>query len=578
MGLESDRIGSPVDRPAGQRACGNRPSFDSFFTYEELTRLLRDWSSTHASILELESIGTSHEGRDIWLATITRKTSGAHFDRPALWIDANIHATELTGSVAAMHLIWRLLSDDGSDPVVTRVLDTRTVYVVPCQNPDGAEAALGSPPRYLRSSTRAWPIGADGPGLSPQDVDGDGRILFMRVADPNGAWEIRPDEPRLLAPRREEDLPADGVYYRLLPEGLVTGYDGHTIPLAELSRQLDLNRNYPFEWAPASEVAGAGPYPLSEPEVAAVVKAITERPNICGYVAYHTAAGCHMYPYGDRPESALPPADRALFRAIARRANEITGYAAASTLDYWKTDDRFVGTQDDWAYDHLGIAAWTTEFWNLFKAAGVALESVGHWGATYRPDGEAALLRWSDEIGHCFVDWYEFEHPQLGPVELGGWDTFRLANPPSHLLKAEVAPHTDLALYLALITPRIAIVLPEVTPLGPDTWRVMASVQNEGWMPTNVSQRALERKLRLGVQARLDIGSEGRILAPDAPIVLGELAGRIGATTSLRADGGTPDRAYVRWIIQAPAGATVTIEAHHPRAGTARVPLELPAS
>ena len=34
------------------------------------------------------------------------------------------------------------------------------------------------------------------------------------------------------------------------------------------------------------------------------------------------------------------------------------------------------------------------------------------------------MLRWADvhHPGEVFIDWYPFEHPQLGPVELGGWD------------------------------------------------------------------------------------------------------------------------------------------------------------
>ena len=34
------------------------------------------------------------------------------------------------------------------------------------------------------------------------------------------------------------------------------------------------------------------------------------------------------------------------------------------------------------------------------------------------------MLAWSDEklAGQGYVDWYPFEHPQLGPVEMGGWN------------------------------------------------------------------------------------------------------------------------------------------------------------
>ena len=73
----------------------------------------------------------------------------------------------------------------------TRALDTRTFYVVPRVNPDGVELALATPPTYLRSSVRQWPRTDEPDGLVEGDVDGDGRILTMRVVDPNGAWKAR---------------------------------------------------------------------------------------------------------------------------------------------------------------------------------------------------------------------------------------------------------------------------------------------------------------------------------------------------------------------------------------------------
>ena len=35
---------------------------------------------------------------------------------------------------------------------------------------------------------------------------------------------------------------------------------------------------------------------------------------------------------------------------------------------------------------------------------------------------EVAALKWNDEVlgGEGFVDWRPCEHPQLGPVEIGG--------------------------------------------------------------------------------------------------------------------------------------------------------------
>lgn len=56
-------------------------------------------------------------------------------------------------------------------------------------------------PRIIRSSTRPYPFDEEPvEGLDVEDVDGDGRILSMRIADPNGNWKCHPDEPRLMIP------------------------------------------------------------------------------------------------------------------------------------------------------------------------------------------------------------------------------------------------------------------------------------------------------------------------------------------------------------------------------------------
>ena len=53
------------------------------------------------------------------------------------------------------------------------------------------------------------------------------------------------------------------------------------------------------------------------------------------------------------------------------------------------------------------------------------------WLREHSPEDELAVLKVADELGEGYVDWYPFEHPQLGPVELGGWDIVRFwFNPP----------------------------------------------------------------------------------------------------------------------------------------------------
>src|SRR5437588_6077252 len=81
------------------------------------------------------------------------------------------------------------------------------------------------------------------------------------------------------------------------------------------------------------------------------------------------------------------------------------------------------------------------------------------------------MLKWSDEQlgGKGYIEWYPFVHPQLGQIELGGWDAmYAFRNPPPHLLEKEIAPFSDWLLWHALISPKLEIHSLQAVPLTPD--------------------------------------------------------------------------------------------------------------
>ena len=139
--------------------------YDHWPRYGELTSLLEAWAAQRPDLVELASIGRSHEGRDIWMCEVTARSTGPASEKPAVWIDANIHATEVTGGTAALHLVHLLLTRHGADDSITRALGERAFYVVPRLNPDGFELALADRPRYVRSGVRPWPLADEQPGL-----------------------------------------------------------------------------------------------------------------------------------------------------------------------------------------------------------------------------------------------------------------------------------------------------------------------------------------------------------------------------------------------------------------------------
>ena len=347
------------------------PRFDQFYRHSELTRLLQDYAAAVPHLVELKPLGRSHEGRDIWLVIVTHQATGHHADKPAIWVDGNIHAAELTACTACLYWLHQLVCGHGQDREITHLLDTRTVYLVPRLNPDGAELALADRPRHIRSSTRPYPWDEDPvDGLTAEDVDGDGRILSMRIRDPHGPYKTHPDEPRLMVPRAPGEF--GGEYYRIVPEGLLTNYDGLNICLNKDKEGLDLNRNFPAGWRQEFEQVGAGPYPTSEPEVRAMVDFIVKHPNIGAAVSFHTHSGVILRPMGTQSDDDMTPEDLWLYQRLSDLGARLTGYPAISTWHDFKYHPKEVitGTQD-WVYEHLGALFWTVEIWAPNKEAGI---------------------------------------------------------------------------------------------------------------------------------------------------------------------------------------------------------------
>ena len=252
--------------------------FNRYFSNVEVASVLHGWVEDFPQLAKVTELGKSHEDRPIPLLILTNRNTGSDEDKPAIWIDANIHATEVAGTTVALHIAHTLLHGHGSDARCTRLMDNAAFYIVPRLNPDGAALALAAKPQYVRSGTRPYPYSEPLAGLHDEDIDGDGRILQMRILDPNGDWKISSLDDRLMEKRGPDEH--DGEFYRLLPEGRLEDFDGVEIKLAKPLQGLDFNRNFPFEWQPESTQAGSGPYPASEQEIRAAVAFISRHNNI----------------------------------------------------------------------------------------------------------------------------------------------------------------------------------------------------------------------------------------------------------------------------------------------------------
>ena len=226
---------------AWRRAADVTYDFDRFLRYDELAAWLDALAAAHPDLVAVETYGRSYEGRDLWLVTVTDAATGPHDTKPAHWVDASIHAVELTGTVAACRLLQHLV--DGVHVrrpgrhrgACGRARSTSCRGSTPTA-PSGRSA---DPPRFRRSSTRPWPW-ADAhrwPGAPrrgrrrrrPGPADAHPRS--RRGVD--AAPRRRPaDGARSRSTARRPARPATGM----LDEGTVVDHDGFTIPTPQPTR------------------------------------------------------------------------------------------------------------------------------------------------------------------------------------------------------------------------------------------------------------------------------------------------------------------------------------------------------
>lgn len=552
-------------------------NFNHYFTNDELESVLKAWEKDFPGLIKLEPIGTSHEGKSIWLATITNFASGPDLEKPAIWLDGNIHATELAGTTTVLYILYHLLTQYSKDEQVSRLLDSCAFYAVPRINPDGAGAAMAKNPQFVRSGVRPYPWEERDEGLHVQDIDGDSRILQMRFIDPNGDWKPSEKNARFMVKREPTDF--GGTYYRLLPEGLIENYDGYIIDIARPAAGLDFNRNFPFEWRPESDQRGAGPYPASEPEINAVVSYISRHSNINLALTFHTFSRVLLRPFSTKPDDQMDSGDLYIFKQLGDIGTRLTGYRNVSTYhDFlYSPKDITTGAFDDWMYDQFGAFVFTVELWDLPTEAGIADRKFVEWFVKHPVEDDHLILKWVDDnVGpQGYVDWYPYEHPQLGKIELGGWNTlYTWRNPPPALMTAEAQRHLPLTLALADLLPHLTLHTLSVKQINQTNWTIDLVVENTGYLPTFTSQQARKRKSARAVFAELSLpkefqGQPCHIVLGKERMEMGYLEGRGNKDEMASAFGSSPtdNRGHVQWVVEAPAGAQVEILIRSERAG-----------
>jgi len=262
-----------------------------YHNYQALTNALKQVAGQNTKITKLTSIGKTLKGKDLWVLRVSGVKGPSPLEKQALLICGNLEGDHVIGSEVALNIAKYLVEQYGKDEKVTRVLDTRTFYIIPRLNPDGAELFFNSTLQEYSGNLKPrdedydWLVDEDG----PEDLNGDGMITQMRVKDKEGDWFIDDKDSRLMK-KKEADTPTDKLY-KIYTEGIDN--DGDELYNEDGQGGFNINRNFPHNFGYTPK--GLGVYAASELETQALIDFMTRyvpeqktqpHKNICGVLLF----------------------------------------------------------------------------------------------------------------------------------------------------------------------------------------------------------------------------------------------------------------------------------------------------
>jgi hypothetical protein len=579
--VAGERAGPSVfpltDYPEVRPLVAGQLDWKHYHSSTEIEEWMRKWAAQYPDLVSLYQVGEAFSGRPVWQVTLTNKKTGKDTDKPAAFFEGGRHSGEITATESAFYLLWHLLDRYGKDEAITRLLDTRAIYIRPLNNPDGSDMYRLTA-QANRSSVR--PHDTDGDGLLDEDpgedLDGDGYVRDMRqrVGKGKGDYVLDPDDRSGRLMKRVRDGEGD---WKVYSEGVDNDLDGRYNE--DGVGGLDLHRNYPQNWRPEPggdstgrgyTQFGAGAYPLSEPETRSVVLFLLSHPNVGVVNTMDTSVPMHLRgPSTCDDSECVFPEDLALLQhfdsvglAITRypwAGNVYRTYATRTPINRFTGDSTrptpLFGHSPDFGYFGYGAVWYGDELWN------------GGRERDYDGNGEVdgwEVLRYCDEEfgGTCFKKWAPYQHPQLGQVEIGGYNPkFYSQNGPPQVMEKWARNQALFNLYMAQALPLVEIVSATITALpaaaaDSATHEVRVTVRNSGMLPT-----ALEQAKRV------------KIVRPDQVTVVppkGSATRAVGRPPELWLGGGATETVTLR--LKAGSGAAdrrVTVRAASTRGGVA---------
>ncbi len=485
-------------------------SWNRYYDFEETEKILKDLVAAYPDLLSLKSLGKSEQGRDMWLVILNNPDTGEDSEKPAMYIDGNVHGNEIQATETVLYSIWYLTKSYGEVEQLTDLIDRTAFYFVPSINPDGRAEWFANPntPHSARTGQRPTDNDYDGELDEDgyEDLDGDGHITQMWKFDPNGRWRRNKLDPRII-----ERVPdgEQGELTRLGSEGIDNDGDGRINE--DGPGGYDMNRNWGSDWQPNHVQYGAGEHPFDRPETKAVADFILTRPNIAAGQSYHNTGGMLLRgPGASYLENLYPRSDRQMYDALGRAGEDLLPY-----YNYWVIhSDLYTvhGGFVNWLAEGLGVASFTNELWTDRRIM----------PDPSREFSDEERMHWQDRMlfGQTFTDYSEYDHPQHGKVLIGGGTKYSSRVTPPFMLEEGCHRNFAFTMFHASSMPELRFKWAGIKDMGDGLWEITVEIENTQIIPT-----------RLAIAARNEIGLPDLLTLSGADVLLsGQVSDRFDQT------------------------------------------------
>ena len=524
---------------------------DQYSNYSQQTARIQAISKNFAQYANVKSIGTTAGGKDLWMITIG---TGNTASKPAIAVIGGVEGNHLLGTELAIGFAENLLRDAQTDSIKT-LLGRTTYYVFPNMMPDAMESYF-SKLRYERTGNAAETDDDRDGALNEdgyEDLDGNGKITWMRVESPVGQYRSHPDDLRVLI--KTDIAKKEKGKYLLYAEGIDNDKDGSFNE--DGSGGVALNKNLTYRHP--SFTPGSGEFPVSEKEGRALLDQLFELFNVHTLVSFGsnnnltTPVTYNAPAASQRIVAGYQETDAKMNALVSELYNEVMGVKDAPKIN------PAGGDLLSWGYYHYGRNSFSTPGWWPPKTKPDTAKKEKSFTVE---DDQANYLRWAaqQQLTAEFTPWKAIQHPDFPGqvVEVGGMDPFVLVNPPYKLVPAITKKHTEFLIRLAAYQPDLDIVGIKSEKLGNNVVRITAEILNKGALAshTKLGERSYWVK-RIAVKLTTAAGQT---------LISGKKNQLLNSV-----DGFSTQK--LSWLVK--GNGTVSIEAGSPATGTKKVTVPL---